>query len=135
MTRKLIMILLPLVIYAFQQAPVIGEPWKAPKEADALVDPLAKDPKAVAKGKKIFESLCWPCHGMSGKGDGPTASALTVQPADLGSKVVQAQSNGALYWKLTNGRGEMASYEQVISREQRWAAVHYIRTLGPTTPK
>lgn len=134
MARELLLILFLLVIYAFQQAPGTGEPWKAPKDADALVDPLANDPKAVAKGKKIFESLCWTCHGMSAKGDGPNASALKVRPADLGSSAIRAQSDGALYWKITNGRGEMASYEQVISREQRWAAVHYLRTLGSTTP-
>ncbi|MBZ0204966.1 MAG: cytochrome c [Flavobacteriales bacterium] len=134
MVRKLIPIFLLFVIYAFR-APGGGEPWKAPRSADALVDPLANDPKAVAKGKKIFESLCWNCHGMGGSGDGPNASVLTVKPADLGSSTVQAQSNGALYWKITHGRGEMASYEQVISREQRWAVAHYIRTFGPAKPK
>lgn len=30
-----------------------------------------------------FRSLCAPCHGMSGRGDGPVASSLTVPPADL----------------------------------------------------
>lgn len=133
MAVKLIPIILLLLTYVFQQAPGSGEPWKAPKEADALVDPLANDPKAAAKGKKIFESLCWTCHGMTAKGDGPNASALKVQPADLGSSTIQKQSDGALYWKITNGRVEMASYEQVISREQRWAVVHYLRTLGSTT--
>ncbi|MBK7240947.1 MAG: cytochrome c [Flavobacteriales bacterium] len=73
--------------------------------------------------------MCWTCHGMIGKGDGPNAEALKVHPADLGSPSVQAQTNGAIYWKITHGRGEMASYEQVISREQRWAVVHYLRTL------
>jgi len=134
MVRKLIPIFLLLVICAFRPLGV-GDPWKAPKDADALVDPLANDPKAITKGKKIYTSLCWTCHGMAGSGDGPNASALTVKPADLGSSTVQAQSNGALYWKITHGRGEMASYEQVISREQRWAVVHYIRTLGPEPSK
>jgi mono/diheme cytochrome c family protein len=133
MAQKLTILLLLFPVLAFQRLPTVGEPWKAPPEADALVDPLANDPKAVQKGQKIFTSLCWTCHGMSGKGDGPNAEALKVDPADLGSPVVQAQTNGALYWKITHGRGEMASYEQVISKEQRWAAVHYLRTLKPTT--
>jgi len=129
MVCQLTLLLLLFPGLAFQLLPGNGEPWKAPPEADALVDPLANDPKAVQKGQKIFTSLCWTCHGMSGKGDGPNAEALKVHPADLGSASVQAQTNGAIYWKITHGRGEMASYEQVISREQRWAVAHYLRSL------
>lgn len=106
-----------------------GDPWKAPTEADRLKDPLAGNPKAKAMGEKVFRSLCWVCHGMEGKGDGPNAGVLKVHPADLGSAAVQAQSDGAIYWKITHGRGEMASYQEVLSREDRWALVHYLRTL------
>ncbi|MBX2982956.1 MAG: cytochrome c [Flavobacteriales bacterium] len=125
-----LVLLVVLLVSAFRIAPGTSDPWKAPKEADALVDPLANDAKAAAKGARLFSSLCWTCHGPQGKGDGPNATSLSVLPADLGSPFVQAQSNGALYWKITHGRGDMASYEQVISREQRWALVHYIRTLA-----
>lgn len=107
-----------------------GDPWKAPPEADRLKDPLATNPKAAAMGAKVFHSLCWTCHGMEGRGDGPNAALLKVKPADLGSPSVQDQSNGALYWKITHGRGEMASYEQVLGREDRWALAHHMRTLA-----
>ena len=132
MKRSLISFVIPigLLLCAFQLSPGTGDPWKAPAQANALVDPLAKDAKAVAKGERLFTSLCWTCHGMQGKGDGPNAALLTVHPADLGSPDIQAQTNGALYWKITHGRGEMASYEQVLTREQRWAVVHYLRTLA-----
>lgn len=130
MTRRSIpFVLVLLLLSAFRLSPGAGDPWKAPPQADALVDPMANNAKAVTKGARVFTSLCWTCHGMTGRGDGPNAAALTVHPADLGSPGIQAQSNGALYWKLTHGRGEMASYEQVLSREQRWAVVHYLRTL------
>ncbi len=108
----------------------MGDPWKAPPEADQLKDPMASDPKAAAKGEKVFRSLCWSCHGVPGRGDGPNAEALHVRPADLGSALVQEQSNGAIYWKVTHGRGEMASYAEVLGREDRWAVVHHIRTLA-----
>lgn len=134
MIHKTILLLLLFPALAIQLLPLDGDPWKAPSNADALVDPMANDPKAIQKGQRIFSSLCWTCHGMSGKGDGPAAEGLKVHPADLGSASVQAQTNGAIYWKITHGRGEMASYEQVISREQRWAVVHYLRTLKHPAP-
>ncbi|HRD53009.1 MAG TPA: cytochrome c [Flavobacteriales bacterium] len=110
-------------------ATTAGDPWKAPAEADHLKDPMASNPKAAVIGGKLFQSLCWTCHGLEGRGDGPNAAVLKVKPADLGSAPVQDQTNGALYWKITHGRGEMASYEQVLGREDRWALAHYIRTL------
>ncbi len=110
---------------------VPGDPWKAPPQADQLTDPLAGDPKAVQRGGKVFTSLCWVCHGMEGRGDGPTAASLQVRPADLVASTVQQQSNGALYWKIGHGRGEMPAYEEMLSREDRWAVVHYLRSLVP----
>lgn len=107
-----------------------GDPWKAPAEADRLKDPMAGDPKAAQRGAKVFQALCWTCHGVRGAGDGPNAVELRLAPADLGAQVVQTQSNGALYWKITHGRGEMAAYELVLASEDRWAVVHYLRTLA-----
>ena len=34
-------------------------------------------------GKDSFEFYCAPCHGKTGKGDGPIATALKTRPADL----------------------------------------------------
>jgi mono/diheme cytochrome c family protein len=34
-----------------------------------------------SSGKEMFTSYCAPCHGKSGKGDGPAAAALKQPPA------------------------------------------------------
>jgi len=34
-------------------------------------------------GKAMYASYCSSCHGLDGKGDGPTAAMLQRQPADL----------------------------------------------------
>ncbi len=34
-------------------------------------------------GRGMFQSYCAPCHGTTGKGDGPAAVALTPKPANL----------------------------------------------------
>lgn len=124
-------LLLPCVLnWPFDQQPVAPAPWVAPPEAEMYKDPMAGNAKVSAMGGKIFFSLCWTCHGTTGLGDGPNAALLKVRPATLASYAVQQQSNGALFWKVTHGRGEMASYEEVLTREERWAVVHYIRTLA-----
>ncbi len=37
---------------------------------------------AAADVKEVFKNRCAPCHGESGKGDGPGAAALTPKPRD-----------------------------------------------------
>ncbi|MBN9657804.1 MAG: cytochrome c [Acidobacteria bacterium] len=34
-------------------------------------------------GNGLFKSYCASCHGLSGKGDGPAAAAMRMQPTDL----------------------------------------------------
>lgn len=45
-------------------------------------------------GKQMFADYCAPCHGLSGKGDGPAASALKTPPVDL---TLLAKKNGGKY--------------------------------------
>ncbi|HKZ80392.1 MAG TPA: c-type cytochrome [Pyrinomonadaceae bacterium] len=37
----------------------------------------------VVKGEKLFTQYCAACHGKDAKGNGPAASSLKQQPADL----------------------------------------------------
>ena len=46
-----------------------------------LVIPVNKT--APTNGQQMFKSYCAPCHGTDGRGNGPAASALKVQPTDL----------------------------------------------------
>jgi len=50
----------------------------------------------AAAGKVTFEQLCWTCHGMTGKGDGPAGAALTPPPRDfsVGHFLFDANGNG-----------------------------------------
>jgi hypothetical protein len=52
--------------------------------------------------------------------------------ADLQLAIVQQQSDGTLFWKITNGnaRHGMPSFSKLPELE-RWQLVLYIRTLNP----
>ena len=43
----------------------------------------AVKPTSSSDGSEMFASYCSPCHGKSGRGDGPAAAALKTKPADL----------------------------------------------------
>lgn len=106
-----------------------GEDWKAPSSADKIQNPLKAKETAAVKGGKIYKEMCAICHGAKGKGDGFAGMNLNPRPADFTKDLLQNQTDGAIYWKLTKGRPPMAGYEHILKEEQRWQLVNFIRTL------
>jgi mono/diheme cytochrome c family protein len=98
--------------------------WKAPAEAKATKNPV----KGVGNAKKTVETNCVPCHGASGKGDGPAAAALPAKPADWTSAKVQKETDGEIFWKISNGRGPMPPWKHLPEKD-RWEVVNYIYSL------
>lgn len=102
--------------------------WVAPKEADNLVSPIAGlQPNAEAK--QLFIANCSPCHGDKGRGDGPVGASLDPRPCDLTKKRVDNETDGALFWRITNGHQSMPTFKTALSPMQRWQVVSYIRSL------
>ncbi len=107
------------------------EEWKVPLRAARKKNPIPADEKSIAAGKAVYLKECLTCHGDAGKGNGPGAKDLTKTPGDLSSQKVQQQSDGALYYKITEGRKPMASFDKTLTDEQRWQVVDYIRGFAP----
>ena len=87
----LLVLLVPVLVTAQQTTPpnVKMEPAK---------------PIPASDGPEMFRSYCGPCHGRSGKGDGPAAAALTPKPADL-----------TLFAKRRNGTFSAKDFEDKVS--------------------
>ena len=103
-------------------------PWVAPEAEKAKKNPVPADAKNVEQGEKIAKINCVSCHGARGKGDGAAAVALNPKPADWTSDRVQHESDGDLFWKISNGRGPMPPWKH-LSENDRWAIILYIRSL------
>lgn len=107
-----------------------GEDWKAPSDADELKTPLKDTALARQKGKETYDLYCGSCHGQSGFGDGAAGNGLPRRPANFHREIVRSQTDGALFWKLSNGRGGMPAFKASLSEEQRWQLIAYIRQLS-----
>lgn len=107
------------------------EPWVARAHADLKKNPIPFDEQSVALGKVVYTQNCLPCHGPLGKGDGPSAKSLDRKPGNLSdAKKMGAQSDGALFWKIGQGRGPMPQWKDAITEKDRWLVINYIRTLA-----
>ena len=49
----------------------------------APTDPAADSAAAITQGRALYEVHCLGCHGSEGRGDGPLAANLPVQPANF----------------------------------------------------
>ena len=98
--------------------------WQAPSDAASRVNPLASRPEATAGGQKLFRRNCVECHGTDGSG------LAKKHAADLQLNSVQRQSDGVLFWKITNGNPDrgMPSFSKLPDL-QRWQLVLYLRKL------
>ena len=103
--------------------------WVAPASAKELKNPFTGK-ASINKGKSIYKTRCVICHGDKGEGDGPAGKALTPPAANHTTAAVQTQTDGELFWKVSEGRGAMVGWKLILSEEERWALVNYLRTLA-----
>lgn len=104
--------------------------WTAPARAAKRPNPIPATADSIAKGKAIYVANCLSCHGETGQGNGPKAKDLEKRPQDLRTSM-KGQSDGALFWKSTEGRKPMPSFEKDLKPDDLWNVINYMRTLAP----
>lgn len=114
-----------------QATPAPPAPWIAPDDAKKVKNPIPPTPETLAAAEQLFSDNCVLCHGEKGMGDGPGAKTIKVKPANFTDPKLQAsETDGALFWKMSNGRGPMPAWKDELTDEERWKLVGYIRKLG-----
>jgi high-affinity iron transporter len=79
-----------------------------------------------ASAKELYRNLCASCHGISMEGDGPLARAVYPAPASL-HHAVSEHSDMGLMRKIMHGDGMMPAWFGVLSHEQVWSLISYIK--------
>ena len=104
--------------------------WAVPEYTKGLKNPFAGNPAATAEGKIIYGQMCVLCHGITGKGNGEAGLSLEKKPANfLALKYLADETDGEIFWKITVGKPPMSSYDELLTEDQRWQLVNYIRQL------
>jgi cytochrome c553 len=96
--------------------------------------PFGPTEESVALGKKAFGSYCTVCHGLDGQNTGvPFADKIAPPVPSLASDQVQKYTDGQLHWIIQNGifPSGMPASKELLSDEEIWAIVAYIRHLPP----
>ncbi len=102
-------------------------------------NPFTPGGSVLAAGEYIYSTNCVFCHGAQGLGDGPVLKTMkedfgygtdsqpyTITP-NLQDSYVVDQTDAGIYGWITNGVTVMPSFAKLLSVDDRWRAVTYIR--------
>lgn len=114
-----------------EREPVAAQPAAAAVDTATV---MTASPEILDQGKTVYNVQCFVCHGMSGKGDGPAAAAMTPPPRNFTSG--EWRFGGGLLGvvkTITVGSPgtSMAGFSN-LSLGDRFALAHYVRAFGPS---
>src|SRR5262249_5539770 len=81
------------------------------------------------RGESRFNITCLPCHGKLGDGNGMIALRGFRHPPTYHQDRLRNAPTSHFYDVMTNGFGAMPSYAEVVTPEDRWKIIAYIRAL------
>ena len=103
-----------------------------PPELPQVSNPIPASPESHARGEKLYDKYCMKCHGVSGGGAGPSAHGFSTNPRQLWAwHNADKAADPYLFWMITNGRTDMPPWGVILSENDRWDLVNYIKTIAP----
>lgn len=96
---------------------------RSPEEQKVVEDHLAK-------GKELYETFCFPCHGVTAKGDGPVTDKFPPPP-DITAEAYRGKPEGSIFHTITFGSASemMPPYGYATDPMERWQITLYVRKV------
>jgi len=91
--------------------------------------PIEVTHELMELGQKKYTIFCQVCHGASGNGQGITRSYGMIATASYHDDRLRDMAVGEIFNTITHGKGQMNSYADKLSPEERWAVIAYVRAL------
>ncbi|MBM4435748.1 MAG: cytochrome c [Actinobacteria bacterium] len=92
------------------------------------------DAPTLERGTRIYRSNCAMCHGVAADGQSFVATKFVAvgarrAPPNLHSAVVKDSPDGVLFLIVTNGSGDMPSFQRLLTDDERWSVIQYLRSI------
>jgi mono/diheme cytochrome c family protein len=83
----------------------------------------------LERGRDRYEIYCAPCHGTTGDGNGITKQYGMGATPNYHDDRLRKMAEGEIYNTITVGKGNMLSYADKLTPDERWAVIAYVRAL------
>ncbi len=97
------------------------------KEGDGM--PMPVDIALLQRGQQEYNVFCTACHSRVGNGGGIVVQRGYRPAGNFHTDRMRAMPLGHFYNVIANGYGAMPDYSAMLTVEERWAVVAYIRAL------
>jgi mono/diheme cytochrome c family protein len=112
---------------------IVGNPLRTLGQAQgnyATSIPVPVTAALLNSGREHFENTCAVCHGVLGDGHSQVALNMFLRPPpSLHEARIRNDPPGRLYEIVRQGYGLMPSYAALLTVDERWAVVAYVRAL------
>jgi mono/diheme cytochrome c family protein len=117
------------LVYAWQDVPVTTG-FVAGTTNFVETNPFPLTDELLQRGEHVFNITCAACHSKLGDGKGlPNRIGAMAVVANLHDKRIVELMDGELFNTVSNGKGNMQGYAPMLSIQDRWAAIAYLRAL------
>lgn len=99
----------------------------------AWQNPYFATEASLEDAKVLYLRYCSHCHGKTGKNDGAVVKDSEYPPPpwpNYQSEYIQELPVGKIYHTITYGKGLMGSHASVLTPEQRWQVINYVKFLS-----
>jgi len=113
----------------FLKTALPAQEWIVPADRKARLSPSEFTPQNLIEGELIYKNNCMSCHGTPGQNN--FLRELNPQPGDPAGEEYQMNSDGELFYKVSEGRGQMPGFKNVLSQNDIWSLISYVRSFNP----
>ena len=108
---------------------IFCQEWVVPADRANRLSTFPFNDENRESGEKIYTVNCMSCHGTPGKGN---YIDLVPSPGDPATDKIQRNRDGEIFYKIFSGRGQMPSFRSVLTTNEIWYVVSFIRSFNST---
>jgi mono/diheme cytochrome c family protein len=91
--------------------------------------PVDVNLELMKRGRERFNITCAMCHGATAAGNGITKQYGLATVVTLQDDRIRNMADGEIFNTITNGKNTMMSYGSILTVNDRWAIIAYLRAL------
>ena len=120
-------IYLPLILILLISFKMSAQEWVVPAENINKLSSFAFSDSTRKAGNDIYNTNCKSCHGDPGKNN---VIKLVPSPPDPASEKMQVNTDGGMFYKITQGRVPMPSFKNILPTKDVWLVISYMRSFN-----
>jgi len=116
-----------LILLQLIASEIYSQQWIVPADKQNRLSTFPFNDETRKAGENIYNVNCKSCHGTPGKAN---FINLVPPPGDPATSKIQINKDGEIFYKVTTGRGPMPSFKSVLSTNEIWNVISFVRSFN-----